>query len=75
MSKDEMNDLQEPRMEDPALERVIGRIRKEYERNLMRPDVRKPLAAAIYKVWKEVDHSEVPRVRKQQDAGERLAKV
>lgn len=64
MSKDEMNDLQEPRMEDPALERVIGRIRKEYERNLMRPDVGKPLAAAVYKVWKEVDRSEVSKVRK-----------
>lgn len=75
MSKDEMDDLQEPRMEDPALERILCRVREEYQRAQLRPEIRKPKAYALHKVWREVDRSEVPRVRKQQDAGERLAKV
>lgn len=75
MSKDEMNDLQEVRPEDPALERILCRVREEYQRAQLRPEILKPKSYALYKIWREVDHSEVPRVRKQQGAGERLAKV
>ena len=57
MSKDEINDLEEPREEDPALEAVIMAIRKTYAVYKER-DIQKPLAAAIYKVWKVVDRNE-----------------
>ena len=58
MSKDEvMEDLQEPVQEDPALEAAIMAIRKTYAAYKER-DIQKPLAAAIYKVWKVVDRNE-----------------
>lgn len=70
MSKDEMNDLQEVRPEDPALERILCRIREEYQRAQLRPEISKPLAYTLQKIWREVDRSEVPKVRKRQDKGE-----
>ena len=70
MSKDEMNDLQEVRPEDPALERILYRIREEYQRAQLRPEILKPKAYALHKVWREVERSEVPKVRKRQDKGE-----
>ena len=57
MSKDELNDLEEPREEDPALETAIMAIRKTYEAYKER-GIKKPLSAAIYKVWKVVDKNE-----------------
>lgn len=57
MSKDEMEDLQEVQPEDPALEAAIMAIRKTYAAYKER-DIKKPLAAAIYKVWKVVDKNE-----------------
>lgn len=58
MNKDEvMDDLQEVQPEDPALEAAIMAIRKTYAAYKER-GIKKPLAAAIYKVWKVVDKSE-----------------
>ena len=58
MSKDEMDDLQEIRNEDPRLEQVLSQIRAEYNKMQQREWIRKPLAAALYKIWKEVDRDE-----------------
>ncbi len=57
MSKDEMEDLQEPVQEDPKLEAAIMAIRKTYAAYKER-DIQKLLAAAIYKIWKVVDKNE-----------------
>ena len=57
MSKDEMEDLQEPVQEDPALEAAITAIRKTYAAYKER-GIKKPLSAAVYKVWKVVDRNE-----------------
>lgn len=58
MSKDEMTeDLREPTQEDPKLEAAITEIRKTYAAYKER-DIKKPLAAAIYKVWKVADRNE-----------------
>lgn len=58
MSKDEvMDDLQEPQPEDHELERALDQIRKEYKRNRER-EITKPLSAAVYKTWKEVNKYE-----------------
>lgn len=54
MSKDEMEDLQEPVQEDAALEAAIMAIRKTYAAYKER-GIKKPLSAAVYKVWREVD--------------------
>lgn len=70
MSKDEvMNDLQEPHMEDPALERILCRVREEYQRAQLRPEIRKPMAYALHKVWREADNREVPKVWKHENNG------
>lgn len=70
MSKDEMNDLQEVRPEDPALERILCKVREEYQRAQLRPEILKPKAYALQKIWREVERSEVSKVRKRQDKGE-----
>jgi len=70
MSKDEMNDLQEVRSEDPELEHIIARIRRGYELAQSRPEISKPLAYTLQKIWREVERSEVSKVRKRQDKGE-----
>jgi len=58
MSKDETyEDLQEPKPEDHELERALDQIRKEYKRNRERC-INKPLSAAVYKTWKEVNKRE-----------------
>ena len=57
MSKDEMNDLEEPREEDPALEAAIAAIRKTYAAYKGR-EIEKPLSAALYKTWKVVNKEE-----------------
>ena len=58
MSKDETyEDLQEPQPEDHELERALDQIRREYKRNRERK-ITKPLAAAIYKIWKVVNKNE-----------------
>lgn len=58
MSKDEvMEDLHDVRTEDPAVERVIARVRAEYERAKTRPEIKKPMAYALYRIWREEDRN------------------
>lgn len=57
MSKDEMEDLQEVQPEDAALEAAITEIRKIYAA-YKEIGIKKPLSAAIYKVWKVVNKNE-----------------
>lgn len=53
MSKDEMNDLQEPRAEDPKLEETVARLRDLYSR-YKSAGVEMPLEAALFSTWQEV---------------------
>lgn len=57
MSKDEMNDLEEPREEDPKLEAAIMAIRKIYAAYKGR-EIEKPLSAALHKVWEVANKDE-----------------
>lgn len=41
-----------------TLEKSIQLLRSEYERGLRSPYVKKPLAWALYQVWKNVDSEE-----------------
>lgn len=40
---------------------VSNLIKKEYEKAVNLAYIRKPMAYAIYRVWKEVDRRELPR--------------
>ena len=40
------------------LDKAIEMLKKEYEKAKDKEWIRKPLAYAIYKVWKEIDRSE-----------------
>jgi hypothetical protein len=40
------------------LEKALKRIEEEYAKNLKNPYIFKPLANALYKVWREVDSKE-----------------
>lgn len=62
MSKDEMNDLQEPREEDPKLEAAIADVRDRYDAYKM-AGLECPLSAALFAVWVEVNRDEMSRVR------------
>ena len=53
MSKDEMNDLQEPRKEDTELEEAIARLRERYS-IYKAAGMEAPLASAIFSTWQEV---------------------
>ena len=63
MSKDEMNDLQEPRAEDPKLEEAVARLRDLYSR-YKSAGIEAPLTSALFSTWQEVYADEMPRVRK-----------
>ena len=59
MSKDEMNDLQEPRAEDPKLEAAIAMVRALYD-TFKKAGFDYPLAKALHAVWqREVDRNEM----------------
>ena len=58
MSKDEMNDLQEPRAEDPKLEEAVARLRDLYSR-YKNAGVEMPLESALFAAWQEVYESEM----------------
>ena len=62
MSKDEMNDLQEPRKEDPKLEEAVARLRDLYSR-YKSAGIEMPLESALFSTWQEVYADEMPRVR------------
>lgn len=53
MSKDEMNDLQEPRKEDPKLEEAVARLRDLYSR-YKSAGIEMPLESALFSTWQEV---------------------
>lgn len=53
MSKDEMNDLQEPRAEDPKLEEAVARLRERYS-IYKAAGIEAPLASALFSTWQEV---------------------
>ena len=60
MSKDEMNDLQEPRKEDPKLEEAVNLVRDIYYA-FKKSGFDYPLAKALHAVWqREVDRNEMP---------------
>lgn len=59
MSKDEMNDLQEPRAEDPKLEEAVARLRDLYSR-YKAAGIETPMASAFFSTWKEVYAHEMP---------------
>ena len=59
MSKDEMNDLQEPRKEDPELEEAVARLRDLYSR-YKNAGVEMPLESALFATWQEVYADEMP---------------
>lgn len=60
MSKDEMNDLQEPRAEDPKLEEAVNLVRDIYYA-FKKAGFDYPLAKALHAVWqREVDRNEMP---------------
>ena len=62
MSKDEMNDLQEPRAEDPKLEEAVARLRERYS-TYIAAGIEAPLTSALFSTWQEVYADEMPRVR------------
>lgn len=62
MSKDEMNDLQEPRAEDPKLEEAVAMLRERYH-TYIDADIEAPLTSALFSTWQEVYAHEMPRVR------------
>ena len=62
MSKDEMNDLQEPRKEDPKLEEAVARLRERYS-TYIAAGIEAPLTSALFSTWQEVYADEMPRVR------------
>lgn len=59
MSKDEMNDLQEPREEDPKLEAAIAMVRTLYDA-FKKAGFDYPLAKALHAVWEGVCANEMP---------------
>ncbi len=59
MSKDEMNDLQEPRKEDPKLEAAIAMVRTLYDA-FKKAGFDYPLAKALHAVWAGVCAHEMP---------------
>ena len=59
MSKDEMNDLQEPRAEDPKLEEAVARLRERYSIYIA-AGTEAPLASALFSTWQEVYAHEMP---------------
>ena len=59
MSKDEMNDLQEPRAEDPKLEEAVARLRDLYSIYIA-AGIEAPLASALFSTWQEVYAHEMP---------------
>lgn len=58
MSKDEMNDLQEPRKEDPKLEEAVARLRDLYSR-YKSAGIEMPLESALFAAWQEVYENEM----------------
>lgn len=62
MSKDEMNDLQEPRAEDPKLEEAVARLRERYS-TYIAAGIEAPLTSALFSTWQEVYADEMSRVR------------
>ena len=59
MSKDEvMEDLQEPRAEDPKLEEAVARLRDLYSR-YKSAGIEMPLESALFSTWQEVYESEM----------------
>ena len=46
----------------PTIDTVVERLRVEYQRTQEQPWVRKPLARALYNLWKEVDRQEPSRI-------------
>lgn len=59
MSKDEvMEDLQEPRAEDPELEEVVARLRWRYS-VYKDAGIEAPLASALFSTWQEVYANEM----------------
>ena len=62
MSHDEiMSDLQQPQPENRKLEKAIRRVRVLYVEAMHRAEIHKPLAWALYQVWREVDKDEESR--------------
>ena len=59
MSKDEMNDLQEPRKEDPKLEEAVARLRERYS-TYIAAGIEAPLTSALFATWQEVYAHEMP---------------
>lgn len=60
MSKDEvMEDLQEPRAEDPKLEEAVARLRDLYSR-YKSAGIEAPMASALFSTWQEVYAHEMP---------------
>lgn len=59
MSKDEMNDLQEPRKEDPKLEEAVARLRERYS-TYKAAGIEAPLTSALFSTWQEVYANEMP---------------
>ena len=53
MSKDEMNDLQEPRAEDPKLEEAVARLRERYS-TYKDAGIEAPVTSAFFSTWQEV---------------------
>ena len=62
MSKDEMNDLQETRAEDPKLEEAVARLRERYS-TYIAAGIEAPLTSALFSTWQEVYADEMSRVR------------
>lgn len=58
MSKDEMNDLQEPRAEDPKLEEAVARLRDLYSR-YKSAGIEMPLESALFATWREEYENEM----------------
>ena len=58
MSKDEMNDLQEPRKEDPKLEEAVARLRERYS-TYIAAGIEAPLTSALFSTWQEVYENEM----------------
>ena len=60
MSKDEvMEDLQEPREEDPKLEEAVARLRERYS-TYKDAGIEAPLTSALFSTWQEVYADEMP---------------
>jgi len=60
MSKDEvMEDLQEPRAEDPKLEEAVARLRERYS-TYKDAGIEMPLESALFSTWQEVYANEMP---------------